>query len=96
MSEEGQGPQELELLTVPDAARELGVPRNEALEAIGEKRLPSVEKYGLQLISRFDLDAYKQSHKQAGVQASRGTSKRMSSRLPRGRRKKRDCIEGAA
>lgn len=70
MSEEGQGPQEMELLTVPDAARELGMPRNEVLEAIGEKRLPSVEKYGLQLISRIDLDTYKQSHEQAEAQAN--------------------------
>ena len=59
--------EDIEMLTVPQAARELGVTQGSVRIAIYEGRLPCVEMYDRKLITRPDLDAYKQRTQPDGV-----------------------------
>ncbi len=54
------------LLTAREAAAELGVHVGTAHNAFQEDRLPFVALYGRKLISRADLDAYKQRTRPGG------------------------------
>jgi hypothetical protein len=56
-----------DLLTVPQTAAELGVTRSAVHIALAEGRLPFVVKYQQKLVSRPDLDAYKQRTQPEGV-----------------------------
>jgi len=49
-----------ELLTVQDAAKELGVTDISVRAALNDNRLPFIEKYGRKLITRGDVEAYRQ------------------------------------
>ena len=53
-------------LTIQEAATELQVSDAAIRAAILEGRLPHVEKYGRKLISRADLDAYRQRTRPSG------------------------------
>ncbi|MGI4789499.1 MAG: helix-turn-helix domain-containing protein [Janthinobacterium lividum] len=55
------------MLTVPQAAKELGVTQGSVRIAIYEGRLPSVEMYDRKLIAQADLDAYKKRSQPDGV-----------------------------
>ncbi len=48
-----------DLLTVREAAGELGISQGSVRIAIYEGRLPCTVKYGKRLIARSDLEAYK-------------------------------------
>ena len=48
-----------ELVTIAQAAGELGVSQSAVRVAIHEKRLPYEEFYGRKLIKRSDLEAYR-------------------------------------
>ena len=54
------------LLTAREAAAEMGVHIDTAHNAFQEDRLPFVALYGRKLISRADLDAYKQRTRPGG------------------------------
>jgi excisionase family DNA binding protein len=54
------------LLTAREAAAELGVHVGTVHNAFQESRLPFVALYGRKLISRADLEAYKQRTRQGG------------------------------
>lgn len=55
------------LLTVQQAAAELGVTDGAVRLALSQGRLSSVEKFGRKLIERADLDAYRQRTQPDGV-----------------------------
>jgi excisionase family DNA binding protein len=56
-----------ELITVQEAAQELSIHEATVRKAFQESRLPYIEKYGRKLISRTDLNAYKQRTQPEGV-----------------------------
>lgn len=56
-----------ELLTVQDAAIELGITEVSVRSALNRQRLPYVEKYGRKLIACADLAVYKQRTQPEGV-----------------------------
>ena len=56
-----------EYLTVQDAAAALGITEVSVRSALNRSRLPFVEKYGRKLITRADLDAYRQRTQPDGV-----------------------------
>ncbi len=56
-----------EILTVVQAAHELGVTAAAVRLAIYDNRLPSQEFYGRKLIARPDLNAYRQRTQPEGV-----------------------------
>lgn len=53
-------------LTVPEAAKELAVGVSAVHTALSESRLPFTLMYGRKLISRADLDTYKQRTRPGG------------------------------
>lgn len=53
-------------LTIREAAAELGSAASTIHNAVYERRLPFVLKYGRKVIDRLDLDAYKQRTRPAG------------------------------
>lgn len=55
------------LFTVQEAAELLGVTDGAIRLALSQGRLPTVEKYGRKLVTRPDLDAYKQRTQPGGV-----------------------------
>ena len=58
--------EEQDYLTIPEAMKELDASASSIHAAIRECRLPHVVKYGRKLISRADLDAYKQRTRPGG------------------------------
>ena len=54
------------LLTAREAAQELGIHTGTVHKAFQENRLPFVALYGRKLISRVDLEAYKQRTRPGG------------------------------
>ena len=56
-----------ELLTVQEAAAQMGVTEGAIRLALSQSRLAYVEKYGRKLITRADLDAYKARTQPGGV-----------------------------
>lgn len=54
--------------TVQEAAQELGITEVSARSALNRKRLPFVVMFGRNLITRPDLDAYKQRTQPEGVE----------------------------
>ena len=54
-------------LTVQEACAELGLAETTIRTTLSKGRLPFVQKYGRKLISRTDLDVYKQRTQPEGV-----------------------------
>ena len=52
--------EEQEYLTIPEAMKELDAASQTIHTAMTEGRLPFIVKYGRRLVSRADLEAYKQ------------------------------------
>lgn len=55
------------LLTVQQAATELGITDGAVRLALSQGRLPSIEKFGRKLIERADINAYRQRTQPDGV-----------------------------
>ncbi len=54
-------------LSIPEAATYSGVVEQTIRNAVSDGRLPSVKKFGKNLVKRADMDAYKQRTQPEGV-----------------------------